>query len=76
MMYDSAPESNLVMHKTTTHRVGLPGPPMPQAASYSGGLSGGASANRGGPTPPARPIEIRKEFPETFIFDNLEFDSR
>lgn len=34
-----------------------------------------ASANEPQPPPP-KPIEIRKTFPETWIFDNLDFDSK
>lgn len=27
------------------------------------------------PAPPRQPIEVRKTFPETWLFDSLEFDS-
>ncbi|XP_070505052.1 CD109 antigen-like [Chironomus tepperi] len=64
--FDSAP----IAHKevlTTTRPfggLGIAGPPAPQAAF-----------NRGGSSPEPKPIEIRKEFPETWLFDSLDFDS-
>lgn len=49
----------------TTTSMGFSGPAAPQAAF-----------NRGGSPPEPKPIEIRKEFPETWLFDSLEFDSK
>ena len=51
---------------TTTRLPGMPGPPMPQTTTI----------NRVGSSPEPKPIEIRKEFPETWLFDSLDFDSR
>ncbi|CAG9810736.1 unnamed protein product [Chironomus riparius] len=67
--FDSAPMPERAPILTTTASfsgMGMAGPPgaKPQAA-----------LNRGGSTPEPKPIEIRKEFPETWLFDSLEFDS-
>ena len=63
------------MALSTTTRVGMPGPPGPPGAQAGVPLSLGASA-KGGSSPPKKPIEIRTEFPETWLFDSLDFDSR
>lgn len=66
--FDSAPRPEMALVTTTNKGVGgmgLAGPPAPQGAF-----------NRGGSAPEPKPIEIRKEFPETWLFDSLEFDDR
>ena len=66
--FDSAPRPEKAPIVTTTRPglgMGLAGPPAPQAAF-----------NRGGSSPEPKPIEIRKEFPETWLFDSLEFDEK
>ncbi|KAG5667286.1 hypothetical protein PVAND_015272 [Polypedilum vanderplanki] len=72
---DSAPvpeSANFPIMKTTSHRMGiapaLAGPPTTTTSHLI--RTGG-----GGMTSAAKPIEIRKEFPETFIWDTLEFDN-
>jgi hypothetical protein len=57
---------------------GAPGPVMQEAAFDRGDAAHrvAAAPMAGGPQRPQKPIEIRKEFPETWLFDNLEFGEK
>lgn len=52
---------------------------QPAPADRLGGPVSTTTANRGTPppsSPPGQPIDIRTEFPETWIFDSFDFNSR
>ncbi|KAG5667284.1 hypothetical protein PVAND_015270 [Polypedilum vanderplanki] len=66
--------SAAVMREGAPGIAGPPAPGIPMPVSAFGGSIGG-SGGGSGMTSAAKPIEIRKEFPETFIWDTLEFDN-
>lgn len=87
-LYSNQGMFNKAVFRTTTFRLkstaapafamaGAPGPVMQEAALDSDRVAYTTTAgSRGGPPKASKPIEIRTEFPETWLFDNLEFGEK
>lgn len=71
------PSRGVYFEEPDTDRLapGLPGPPSTQAG-FAGLSVNRKTAQESAPAAMPKPIEIRKTFPETWIFDNLNFDSK
>lgn len=69
VLYNVMPQSKIMNAERRTG-VGLIAQSPPEIMFDSVSLK---SAARGGQSIAPKPIEIRKEFPETWLFDNLEF---